>query len=115
MNIFVGGHPAMTLSAVMPLPEGLSELGFAGALAGHRIPLIQQQTGLPLYAEADFCISGTVDLELMKPEGPFGDHLGYYSLQHLFPCSKWSMCGRVAMRFGHSRSGASTARGYDLR
>jgi 4-hydroxy-3-polyprenylbenzoate decarboxylase len=88
VNIFVGGHPAMTLSAVMPLPEGLSELGFAGALAGHRIPLIRQQAGLPLYAEADFCISGTVDLQLMKPEGPFGDHLGYYSLQHPFPVLK---------------------------
>jgi 4-hydroxy-3-polyprenylbenzoate decarboxylase len=88
VNVFVGGHPAMTLSAVMPLPEGMSELGFAGALAGHRIPLIAQPTGLPLYAEADFCISGTVDLQTMKPEGPFGDHLGYYSLQHPFPVLK---------------------------
>jgi 4-hydroxy-3-polyprenylbenzoate decarboxylase len=81
-NIFVGGTPAMTLAAVMPLPEGMSELSFAGALAGHRIPLMRT-AGLPIYADADFCIAGVV--EGMKPEGPFGDHLGYYSLAHDFP------------------------------
>jgi 4-hydroxy-3-polyprenylbenzoate decarboxylase len=95
LNIFVGGTPAMTLAAVMPLPEGMSELTFAGALAGHRIPMITGQRAkmrrgnpvdlLPIYAEADFCISGTVDLQRQLPEGPFGDHLGYYSLAHDFP------------------------------
>jgi len=85
VNIFVGGNPAMTLAAVMPLPEGLSELGFAGALAGHRIPMATTRTQLPVYAEADFCISGTIHAGEEKPEGPFGDHLGYYSLKHLFP------------------------------
>lgn len=85
VNVFVGGTPAMTLSAVMPLPEGLSELTFAGALAGHRIPMIRRGDELPIYADADFCLVGTVDPEAMKPEGPFGDHLGYYSLQHPFP------------------------------
>jgi 4-hydroxy-3-polyprenylbenzoate decarboxylase len=85
VNVFVGGTPAMTLAAVMPLPEGISELTFAGALAGHRIPMIRRGDELPIYADADFCIVGTVDPEAMKPEGPFGDHLGYYSLQHDFP------------------------------
>lgn len=85
VNIFVGGNPAMTLAAVMPLPEGLSELGFAGALAGHRIAMATSKTSLPVYAEADFCISGTIQAGEEKPEGPFGDHLGYYSLKHLFP------------------------------
>ena len=85
VNIFVGGNPAMTLAAVMPLPEGLSELGFAGALAGHRIPMAASRTALPVYAEADFCISGTIHAGEEKPEGPFGDHLGYYSLRHQFP------------------------------
>jgi 4-hydroxy-3-polyprenylbenzoate decarboxylase len=95
LNIFVGGTPAMTLAAVMPLPEGMSELTFAGALAGHRIRMITGQrcedaSGklvdlLPIYAEADFCISGTVDPQRQLPEGPFGDHLGYYSLAHEFP------------------------------
>ena len=77
----------MMLGAVMPLPEGLSELSFAGALAGHRIPLIRNPPGLPIYAEADFCITGVV-ADFQKPEGPFGDHLGYYSLAHDFPVLK---------------------------
>lgn len=93
VNVFVGGHPAMTLAAVMPLPEGMSELTFAGALAGRRIPMIRSRDGLPVYADADFAICGTVipgdegagGSPLMKPEGPFGDHLGYYSLRHPFP------------------------------
>ncbi len=85
VNIFIGGPPAIPLSAVMPLPEGLSELTFAGALGGRRVQLIKTEDHLPLIAEADFCISGTVDPEHLKPEGPFGDHLGYYSLKHDFP------------------------------
>jgi 4-hydroxy-3-polyprenylbenzoate decarboxylase len=88
VNIFVGGSPAMSLAAVMPLPEGMSELGFAGALAGHRIRMIRQKSGLPIYAESDFCITGTVDPDHLLPEGPFGDHLGYYSLAHDFPVLK---------------------------
>lgn len=85
VNIFVGGPPAMTLSAVMPLPEGMSELTFAGALGGRRMRMIRRAGGLPIAAEADFCIVGTVDPNGLKPEGPFGDHLGYYSLAHDFP------------------------------
>ncbi len=88
VNVFVGGAPAMTLAAVMPLPEGMSELAFAGALARHRIPLVENPLGherLPIYAEADFCISGIVASNRVLPEGPFGDHLGYYSLVHDFP------------------------------
>ena len=89
VSIFVGGHPAMTLAAVMPLPEGMSELTFAGALAGQRIPLIQRAGQLPIYADADFCIQGQVDPAApQKLEGPFGDHLGYYSLAHEFPVLK---------------------------
>ncbi|MHC4880064.1 MAG: UbiD family decarboxylase [Planctomycetota bacterium] len=86
VNVFVGGSPAMMLAAVMPLPEGLSELTFAGALQKRRVPMIRQPDGRPhIYAEADFCITGTIDPERLKPEGPFGDHLGYYSLAHDFP------------------------------
>src|SRR5947208_1423254 len=75
----------LTLAAVMPLPEGLPELAFAGALGGRRVRLINQPGGLPLLADADFAIVGTVDADELLPEGPFGDHLGYYSLAHLFP------------------------------
>ncbi len=54
-------------------------------LAGRRIPMVRMPEALPVYAEADFCISGTVDPQKLRPEGPFGDHLGYYSLEHDFP------------------------------
>ncbi len=85
VNVFVGGPPAMTVAAVMPLPEGMSELALAGVLGGRRVPMICRGGQLPIYAEADFCLSGHIDPSQLKPEGPFGDHLGYYSLRHDFP------------------------------
>jgi 4-hydroxy-3-polyprenylbenzoate decarboxylase len=85
VNIFVGGPPSLTIAAVMPLPEGMPELAFAGLLGGHRIPMVQPAGCLPIPAEADFVICGTIDPQQQKPEGPFGDHLGYYSLTHNFP------------------------------
>jgi 4-hydroxy-3-polyprenylbenzoate decarboxylase len=85
VNIFVGGPPAMTVAAVMPLPEGVSELTFAGVLGRRRVPMICREGHLPIHAEADFCITGHLDPKRLKPEGPFGDHLGYYSLAHDFP------------------------------
>jgi 4-hydroxy-3-polyprenylbenzoate decarboxylase len=88
VNIFVGGPPSLTIAAVMPLPEGMPELSFAGLLAGRRIPMIIRPGGLPIPAEADFCITGTIDPNKNLPEGPFGDHLGYYSLAHDFPVLK---------------------------
>ncbi|MDX2494036.1 MAG: UbiD family decarboxylase, partial [Desulfuromusa sp.] len=88
VNIFVGGPPSLTVAAVMPLPEGMPEVSFAGLLGGHRIPMVQSSGFLPMPAEADFVICGTVDPQQQKPEGPFGDHLGYYSLAHDFPLVK---------------------------
>jgi 4-hydroxy-3-polyprenylbenzoate decarboxylase len=94
VTVSVGGPPALTLAAVMPLPEGLPELAFAGALGGRRVDLVRppldggKHPFLPVPAEADFCIVGTVDPERQLPEGPFGDHLGYYSLAHDFPVLK---------------------------
>ncbi len=85
--VTVGGSPAMSLAAVMPLPEGLTELTFAGALAGRRIRMLRGQHA-PVYADADFAIVGEIDPQAIKPEGPFGDHLGYYSLCHDFPFMK---------------------------
>ncbi|HEY0710653.1 MAG TPA: UbiD family decarboxylase [Polyangia bacterium] len=85
VNVFVGGPPAMTLAAVMPLPEGLTELTFAGALGGRRVRLCGAEGSLPMAGDADFCIVGDIDPNVRKPEGPFGDHLGYYSLTHDFP------------------------------
>lgn len=87
VSIFIGGSPAHTLAAVIPLPEGLSELTFAGALAGRRFRYIEKD-GYILSAEADFVITGEIYPNETKPEGPFGDHLGYYSLTHEFPVLK---------------------------
>ncbi|HJV65760.1 MAG TPA: UbiD family decarboxylase [Geomonas sp.] len=88
VNIFVGGTPSMTVAAVMPLPEGMPEISFAGLLAGHRIEMVSRPGMLPIPAEADFCITGTIDPHKTLPEGPFGDHFGYYSLAHHFPVLK---------------------------
>jgi 4-hydroxy-3-polyprenylbenzoate decarboxylase len=85
VNVFVGGPPALTVAAVMPLPEGMPELAFAGLLGGRRLRLVRRGGGLPIPAEADFCIVGSIAPSKTKPEGPFGDHLGYYSLVHDFP------------------------------
>jgi len=85
VNVFVGGPPAMTVAAVMPLPERMSELAFAGLLAGHRIPMICAPGEAAISAEADFCLTGYIEPRRELPEGPFGDHLGYYSLAHDFP------------------------------
>ncbi len=85
VNVFVGGPPALTMAAVMPLPEGMPELAFAGLLGGRRLNIISRPGQLPIPAEADFCLCGTVELGKTLPEGPFGDHLGYYSLVHDFP------------------------------
>jgi 4-hydroxy-3-polyprenylbenzoate decarboxylase len=85
VQIFVGGPPAMAVAAVMPLPEGMSELSFAGVLGRRRVPMICRSGKLPIHAEADFCISGYLDPHRALPEGPFGDHLGYYSMAHDFP------------------------------
>lgn len=88
VNVIVGGPPALTVSAVMPLPEGLPEIIFAGALGGRRLSFVRGRSianGLPIPSEADFCICGHIKPNETKPEGPFGDHLGYYSLTHDFP------------------------------
>lgn len=87
VSIFVGGPPSHTLAAVMPLPEGLSELTFAGALGNRRFRYTNID-GYTLSSEADFVITGEVYPNETKPEGPFGDHLGYYSLKHEFPVMK---------------------------
>jgi 4-hydroxy-3-polyprenylbenzoate decarboxylase len=84
VSVFIGGHPAHSLAAVMPLPEGISELTFAGAMAGKRFKY-DYHDGFCISLDADFVITGEVYPNENKPEGPFGDHLGYYSLQHPFP------------------------------
>jgi 4-hydroxy-3-polyprenylbenzoate decarboxylase len=84
VSIFVGGPPAHSFSAVMPLPEGMSELSFAGVLGKRRFRYAKKD-GYTISSDADFVICGELHPNDLKPEGPFGDHLGYYSLKHDFP------------------------------
>ena len=116
VNVAIGGPPALAVAAVMPLPEGMPELAFAGALGGRRVRMClarpNPQTPFPpreggfespsplgggvgegspqlaMPADADFVISGYIHPTETKREGPFGDHLGYYSLAHDFPLMK---------------------------
>ena len=84
VSVFIGGPPSHSVAAVMPLPEGISEMTFAGVLGGRRFRYVYED-GFCISTDADFVITGEVYPGENKPEGPFGDHLGYYSLQHLFP------------------------------
>jgi 4-hydroxy-3-polyprenylbenzoate decarboxylase len=98
VSIFIGGPPAHALAAVMPLPEGMPEIAFAGALAGRNFRYFRHH-GFVLSTDADFCITGWVIPHETRPEGPFGDHLGYYSNVHAFPCirvaSVWHRPGAI--------------------
>ncbi|OGQ89250.1 MAG: 3-octaprenyl-4-hydroxybenzoate carboxy-lyase [Desulfobacula sp. RIFOXYA12_FULL_46_16] len=87
VSIFIGGPPAHTLAAIMPLPEGVPEIAFAGALTGRnfRYSVLHQHI---LSGDADFCITGIIVPGKTKREGPFGDHLGYYSQAHDYPYIK---------------------------
>ena len=89
VSIFVGGPPAHTFAAVMPLPEGMSEVSFAGVLAKRRFRYSIKE-GFIISNDADFVICGEIFPNDVKPEGPFGDHLGYYSVIHDFPVLKVS-------------------------
>jgi len=84
-SIFVGGLPSHAFSAIMPMPEEISELTFAGMLGGRRFRYKFDDQGHFLSSDADFVITGRIRKGQTKPEGPFGDHLGYYSLEHPFP------------------------------
>ncbi|MBU3918205.1 UbiD family decarboxylase [bacterium] len=84
VSIFVGGPPSHSFAAVMPLPEGMPEVAFAGALGGRRFRYARRN-GFIISTEADFCITGTVVEGDTRPEGPFGDHVGYYDLRQELP------------------------------
>jgi UbiD family decarboxylase len=86
-NIFLGGPPALTLSAIAPLPENIPEVVFVSLLQGEKLSLIRNPdvSALPIVSEAEFAIIGRVPPAVRRDEGPFGDHYGYYSLSHPFP------------------------------
>lgn len=86
VSVFLGGPPALIASAIAPAPEGLPELLLTSLILGGKLPMAEDPLGghrIP--AEAEFAIKGSVPPHLRRPEGPFGDHFGYYSLTHDFP------------------------------
>jgi UbiD family decarboxylase len=87
VNLFLGGPPALIMSAVAPLPENVPELVLASIFQGSRVAMVHDPaiSPLPIVADADFLIVGKVPPSVRRMEGPFGDHYGYYSLAHEFP------------------------------
>ncbi len=86
VTVFLGGPPALILAAIAPLPEDVPELILASLLAGEKLRTTGNAVGSHrLAAEAEFALVGCAPPYDRRPEGPFGDHYGYYSLQHDYP------------------------------
>jgi 4-hydroxy-3-polyprenylbenzoate decarboxylase len=84
--IAMGADPATLLAAVMPLPDGLNEMAFAGVLRRRQSRVARAiSVGLPVPAEAEIVLEGTVSATETAPEGPYGDHTGYYNSVEPFP------------------------------
>jgi 4-hydroxybenzoate decarboxylase subunit C len=95
-TVFLGGPPALILAAVSPLPENVPELMLASLIAGRKLEQVNAPGGHPhaLVASAEFALMGEVPPHLRRPEGPFGDHYGYYSLRHDYPVFQVSQIAR---------------------
>lgn len=87
VTVFLGGPPALIVAAVAPLPENIPELMLASLLSGEKIRVTRNRKGgwHRLIAEAEFALVGSAPPHERRSEGPFGDHYGYYSLQHDYP------------------------------
>lgn len=89
-HIYVGGPPGMTMASIAPMPEELSELIIASLLLGERLKITRNGkiSPLPIVSDSDFLFVGEIPQKERRPEGPFGDHYGYYALQHDYPVMK---------------------------
>ena len=84
--VTLGGDPALSFAATAPLPDGLDEILFAGFLRRKSIEMVQCKTiDLEVPADVDFVLEGYVQPGEMRPEGPFGDHTGYYTAVEDYP------------------------------
>lgn len=96
VNIHLGGPPALTLAAIAPLPENVPELLLASLGIGRRLDMVNNPAGpLPLVADAELALVGRIEPGARRPEGPFGDHYGYYSEVHDYP---WMRVDRIVRR-----------------
>jgi UbiD family decarboxylase len=85
VSVWLGGPPALILAAIAPLPENVPELMLASLIAGERLRLMPGPGGHAVPAAAELALTGAVPAGVLRPEGPFGDHYGYYSLRHEYP------------------------------
>ncbi len=85
VTLFVGGPPALMVSAIAPLPENVPEMLLASLLLGEKMRMTNGPGAHRLVADCEFAFVGHVKPHDVQPEGPFGDHYGYYSLQHDYP------------------------------
>src|SRR3954447_18571693 len=88
VTVFLGGPPALILAAIAPLPEDVPELVLASLLGGQKLKMTSNPLGREKHrraAEAEFALVGYAPPHERRPEGPFGDHYGYYSLRHEYP------------------------------
>jgi menaquinone biosynthesis decarboxylase len=87
VTVFLGGPPALIISAIAPLPEDVPELILASLLGGEKLRMTKNPVGGAhrLVAEAEFALMGSAQPHERRPEGPFGDHYGYLSLRHDYP------------------------------
>jgi UbiD family decarboxylase len=86
VNVFLGGPPAAILAAIAPLPENVPEMLLASLVLGERLEIAENPAGpLPVLAGAELCLVGEAPPGVRRPEGPFGDHYGYYSEVHDYP------------------------------
>lgn len=84
--VVLGGDPILMLAAILPLPEDMDELAFAGFLRGAPVPMVRMRTADMLVpANAEFILEGEVPPGVRRMEGPFGDHFGHYSEAAEFP------------------------------
>jgi 4-hydroxy-3-polyprenylbenzoate decarboxylase len=84
--IVLGADPGTILAAVTPVPDTLSEYQFAGLLRGEKVELVDCKTvPLKVPATAEIILEGYVSLDEYAPEGPYGDHTGYYNSVEDFP------------------------------
>jgi 4-hydroxybenzoate decarboxylase subunit C len=96
VTVFLGGPPALIISAIAPLPEDVPELILASLLGGEKLRMVKGQTGEHrLVAQSEFALIGQAQPHERRAEGPFGDHYGYYSLQHDYPVFH---CAAIAHR-----------------
>ncbi len=86
VSVALGADPATLLGAVTPVPDSLSEYAFAGLLRGARTEVTQSLgNALQVPASAEFVLEGVIHPDDTAPEGPFGDHTGYYNEVETFP------------------------------